>query len=286
MARLFRRDAIDVLCGGPPCPLWFRGSQFARSGGTELPTDDSAYVLEPLVEAGIQGGVTAMAFENAPTFLLPGNSFWHGPDGLRSRLLHAGYCVETAAEVDSSRLPWAVAQRRIRCLIVAVRGVDSIGLRAALCRAMVREDRARCVSDEFPGCARFYSHPFHLHSRSIHEATSPSPALRCNCCEPVGFVRGSRESAESLPPDVRVFSAEDCARLQGFEENYAWPALHVRCPCEHCRPKRPSGYHHRARGRQIGNAVTSSYGRFVASLLGPLLSTPRAELRAARLGGW
>ena len=82
------RDAIDIFCAGPPCPLWFRGSAFARTG--ELPQDDSAFVLRPLAEAGIAGGVTAMAFENAPTFLLPGNSFWYGSDGVRALLLDAG----------------------------------------------------------------------------------------------------------------------------------------------------------------------------------------------------
>ena len=102
----------------------------------------------------------------------------------------------------------------------------------------------------------------------------------------MGFDKPPGWVPEGLQPDTRVFSAEDCAKLQGLEDDRAWPRLDFRCSCPHCRPKRAGGYHPCARGRQIGNAVAGSYARFVASVLGPLLGTPRAQLRAAHLRGW
>ena len=198
--------------------------------------------------------------------------------------------METADNVDCSRLrPFPVAQRRIRSLIVAARGVARVGLKDALDAAMVRPDRAWRVDQEFPGTTTYHAHPFHKYSRAVHRSDAPSLTIKCNCCEPVGFDQPAGYVPRGMQPDTRVFTPDDCARLQGLEPGRAWPALRIRCSCPHCRPKKPNGYHPCARGRQTGNAVAGSYARFVASVIGPLLreaGVPRAELRSVGLQGW
>jgi hypothetical protein len=60
-----------------------------------------------------------------------------------------------------------------------------------------------------------------------------------------------------------------------------WPAHEYFCKCTLChRPH--SKYNMRAVGRQIGNAVPSSLGRFVGAVILPLLPAPRGDARLSR----
>ena len=71
-----------------------------------------------------------------------------------------------------------------------------------------------------------------------------------------------------------MFTTDQKAWLQGFAPARAWPAHEYFCKCALCHRPR-SKYNMRAVGRQIGNAVPSSLGRFVGAIVLPLLPAPR-----------
>ena len=273
VSRAMQRARIDVLVGSPPCQDYHNGHQVnAHAGSTRTSARATAGRL--MTRAAIDGGVNAVAFENSPGYV--NSQVWR--DNVAD-LEEAGFTVTHAMRVDSGRLPGAAPQTRTRSVTIGVRGAtaDISGAYAAVAAPL------QPVRDHIPG-KWHHQHPFVRSDPAVRSSAFAARSLRTNTCEVPGFDEPPGHVPLGWPADgddVHVFTTSQKAWLQGFPDSRVWPAHEYFCKCTLChRPH--SKYNMRAVGRQIGNAVPSSLGRFVGAVILPLLPAPRGDARLLR----
>ena len=273
VGRALRRARIDILVGSPPCQDYHTGHQVnAHAGSTRTSARATAGRL--MTRAAIDGGVNAVAFENSPGYV--DSQVWR--DNVAD-LEEAGFTVTHAMRVDSGRLPGAAPQSRTRSVTIGVRGAtaDINGAYAAVAAPL------QPVHDHIPG-KWHHQHPFVRSDPAVRSSALAARSLRTNTCEVPGFDEPPGHVPLGWPTDgddVHVFTTSQKAWLQGFPDSRVWPAHEYFCKCTLChRPH--SKYNMRAVGRQIGNAVPSSLGRFVGAVILPLLPAPRGDARLSR----
>lgn len=205
------RGKVDVVAGGVPC-------QPFSVGGVDGGHHDPRNLFEHAVRCVRECEPRAFLFENVTGLLRPKFATYLG-DVVR-RLEELGYSVKAHA-VDASH--YGVAQRRMRCLLV---GTRSPSFAAPPPTTPVPPTVRQMMAELGPPDGR-NRHALRKHAARAYQDHKPSKMDRPSKTVLAGTngPGGGTNCVELDDGSVRYFTARELARLQGFPDDYALPAV-------------------------------------------------------------